>query len=101
MELTLVSEEVVTNIDKYAQIPHGSEIEMSISATGDEIHLEFCDAGIAFNPLLEAKSAVLGQDIESAQIGGLGVHLIRELTNRQHYQRRSERNILRVTKVLS
>ena len=101
MELTLVSEEVVTNIDKYAQIPHGSEIEMSISATGDEIHLEFCDAGVAFNPLLEAKSAVLGQDIESAQIGGLGVHLIRELTNRQHYQRRSERNILRVTKVLS
>jgi sigma-B regulation protein RsbU (phosphoserine phosphatase) len=103
MELMLVGEEVITNIAKYGGLPERSEIEVGIyvAAGRPDIRLEFSDAGSAFNPLTQAKGANLGADIESAEIGGLGVHLIIGLTDHQHYQRRGQRNILRVTKALS
>ena len=101
MELTLVSEEIVTNIDKYSKLTGNSEIEVSLAVGASEIRLEFTDEGIAFNPLEQAQSAVLGADIESAEIGGLGVHLIKELTDTQQYHRREGRNILRITKAMS
>ena len=101
MELTLVSEEIVTNIDKYSKLSADSEIEISIEVEASEIRLEFSDRGIAFNPLEQAQGAVLGADIESAEIGGLGVHLITELTDTQQYHRREGRNILRITKAMS
>jgi sigma-B regulation protein RsbU (phosphoserine phosphatase) len=100
MELMLVGEEVITNIAKYGRLPDRSEIEVGIFIESDKssIHLEFSDAGPAFNPLTQAEGAKRGSDIESAEIGGLGVHLITGLTDHQQYWRRGQRNILRVTK---
>lgn len=101
MELTLVSEEVLTNIQKYAELPANALIEVSIGIDDDKITLEFSDEGIAFNPFLEGHRSALGRDIESAEIGGLGVHLVAQLTARQSYQRIDGRNLLTVEKTLS
>jgi sigma-B regulation protein RsbU (phosphoserine phosphatase) len=100
-ELMLVSEEILTNINKYAGLDSDSEIEITIASDESGIRLTFSDGGIPFNPLADAAGATLGADIESAEIGGLGVHLITELTEQQHYQRRGERNVLWVSKPLS
>lgn len=101
MELTLVSEEIITNMEKYAGLSTQSRVEVSLRQANSEIQLEFSDPGIAFNPLTEARVATLGTDIESAEIGGLGIHLITELTDSQNYCRVQDRNILRVTRALS
>ncbi|MEH6580541.1 MAG: SpoIIE family protein phosphatase [Halioglobus sp.] len=101
MELMLVSEEVATNIAKYAELPADGEIILSIARSDTDVLLEFADPGMPFDPLQDSLGANLGADIESAEIGGLGVHLIRELTDEQRYQRLDGHNILRLSKTLS
>ena len=97
-EIKLVAEEVIANIDEHGQLPDNAEIEVFLSATAKEIQLEITDPGAPFNPLLEAGAASLGAHTNSAEIGGLGVHLITALTDHQQYRREAQRNILQLTK---
>jgi sigma-B regulation protein RsbU (phosphoserine phosphatase) len=100
MVLVLVTEELVTNIDKYGELPTGGIIEITVEASAAQVCLEFRDEGVAFNPLQDAQRATLGADIDSAEIGGLGVHLVTQLTDEQLYHRIDGHNVLRVTKLL-
>jgi len=100
MELVLVIEEVLTNIRKYAQLPDDASIELSLHIGPENIVLECADEGVAFNPFLDAHRALLGADIDSAEIGGLGVHLIIQLTDKQSYERSAGKNIVTIEKSL-
>ena len=99
-ELTLVVEEIVSNVDKYAGLPKDASILLSAEANDRQVEIEIQDRGLAFNPLKEAQKANLGAPIEEAEIGGMGVHLITALTDWQSYRREDGCNILRVTKLL-
>ena len=55
------------------------------------------DAGAPFNPLGD-KGSELGVESGSAAIGGLGVHLIWQLTDRQAYCHQDGRNVLTLGK---
>jgi len=101
LELILIAEEVLTNIVKYAQLPPDSLIDVTIEADSSRIILEFSDRGAAFNPLVEAHRSPLGADIESAEIGGLGVHLITQLSDKQSYQHIEACNVLTLEKYLT
>jgi sigma-B regulation protein RsbU (phosphoserine phosphatase) len=102
LELNLVAEEIVTNIQKYAQlVNHDATVELLLSHHTEKLVLEVRDAGAAFNPLQDAKRSTLGADIDSAEIGGLGVHLLTQLTDRQQYRREDGLNVLRVEKRLA
>ncbi len=100
MTMVLVAEELATNIHKYGKLSADSLIEISVEANATQVSLKFRDQGVAFDPLRDAKRAVLGADIDSAEIGGLGVHLVAQLTDEQWYQRIGGYNVLRVTKSL-
>jgi sigma-B regulation protein RsbU (phosphoserine phosphatase) len=99
-DLLLVAEEMVSNVDKYAGLPPGAALELTLEADSRQLVLELRDRGEAFDPLEQASRAELGADTASASIGGLGVHLITALTDRQSYHREEGWNILRVTKSL-
>ena len=100
MEMTLVLEELVTNVRKYSGLPDAAEATVEISAGEDAVVLTIIDAGAAFNPLEDAKRSTLGADIDSAEIGGLGVHLVTQLTDEQSYRREGDKNLLQVIKRL-
>lgn len=100
MELTLVLEEMVTNVGKYSGLGQDSELQVSVSGDSLQISLEIQDQGVPFDPLSDARRAELGRDIDNAEIGGLGVHLITQLTQQQNYRREGDANILRVVKQL-
>ena len=53
------------------------------------ITLEFADNGVAFNPLLAAMPD-LDQDVETRQIGGLGIHFVRQMADSASYVRADE-----------
>ena len=99
-ELVLVAEEVVSNADKYAGLAADAAISVTVDADSMQVALEVRDAGLAFNPLLQAQQSALGAAIEDAAIGGLGVHLITALTDHQSYHRADGCNILRLIKLL-
>lgn len=100
MEFNLVAEELVTNVHKYAGLAVEQPVNVSLALEGHTLSLEVRDPGLAFNPLSDGHRSALGADIESAEIGGLGVHLVTHLTDRQHYRREGGYNILRVEKDL-
>ena len=97
-ELTLIAEEILTNIEKYAGLTAADEVTLTLTAKGHEWSLEVTDPGSAFNPLVDARGAELGRDSESTEIGGLGVHLIRQLSDEQQYNYSGGRNRLRIVK---
>jgi sigma-B regulation protein RsbU (phosphoserine phosphatase) len=101
MEMQLVAEEIVTNVDKYAGLGAADSIDVTVEISAGEWVLQVADGGKPFNPLVDAVRSELGADIDSAGIGGLGVHLITRLTDRQSYRRSDGRNVLRVTRTLS
>jgi sigma-B regulation protein RsbU (phosphoserine phosphatase) len=100
MEVVLVAEEIVSNIEKYSEIPENSEVIVQLDRIGSSLTMEFSDQGRAFNPLHESHRSTLGAEIESAEIGGLGVHLAVKLSDEQHYLHDGKRNILRIVKAL-
>ena len=59
------------------------------------------DNGKPFNPLIEADSPDLNHSIEDRQIGGLGIHFIKSMTDQQNYQRINSLNQLTLVKKLA
>ena len=98
MSLNLAMEEAVVNVMDYAY-PAGTEGEVNIEAIADETQLHFIisDSGKPFDPT--AKEEVdTTLSAEERPIGGLGIHLIRQLMDDISYERRDDKNILRLSK---
>ncbi|ODS63246.1 MULTISPECIES: ATP-binding protein [unclassified Arenimonas] len=95
-DVQLVAEEVVCNALEHGRVEgRGHEISVGIGIEDGLITLEFRDDCIAYNPL-ERPDPDLDADIAERPIGGLGVHLIRELAEEVSYRREEPHNILRV-----
>ena len=99
-EMQLVAEEVVTNVYKYGQLASGDGVSMELEIADKQLCMTFRDSGVAFDPLEQAKRSSLGEDIDSAAIGGLGVHLLEGLTDEQEYRREGDENCLMLIKHL-
>jgi len=95
MQLELVVEEAVINICNYAyEVPPG-DVTVLIHNDAKKFVMEFEDGGIPFDPLAEIEPDIkLGLDEREA--GGLGIFLIRRMTDEVHYRRVDGRNILSV-----
>jgi len=93
-EAELIAEELLTNV---ARAAHGGAVRASVhcALTNADIVLVFRDDGAAFDPLAQA-TPPLGDDIEARSVGGLGIHLVRELARDIHYTRENGENVLEV-----
>lgn len=89
---SLALEEIVTNIIKYAFADSGAhEIHFAARLSPEHVVLRFTDDGREFNPLA-APPPDLELLPEERPIGGLGIHLVRNLAQRIEYQRAGGRN---------
>ena len=98
MSLNLAMEEAVVNVMDYAY-PEGTEGEVDIEAIADkaQLHFTISDSGKPFDPT--AKEEVdTTLSAEERPIGGLGIHLIRQLMDNISYERKDGKNILRLSK---
>ena len=95
-DLRLVLEEAFINITSYAyDIGDSQTITVNLNNTAGEISITFNDTGIAFDPLSHTTD-----NIETADHceGGMGIHIIRSLTDHQQYHRVGQSNVFTVTK---
>ena len=98
LDLNLVLDEVVINV-----IAHGyddereHQIHVSLALDGDLLTIQVEDDGRAFN-LLEQPSPNLDLPIEERRIGGLGIHIVRSLTDAIEHRRVDGRNIVTLKK---
>ena len=91
-------EEAVVNVMEYAY-PNEQEGEVHIAARadGERLKLIVSDDGIPFDPT-DATRIDTSLSAEERPIGGLGVHLIRELMDSINYERVDGRNVLTLSK---
>jgi sigma-B regulation protein RsbU (phosphoserine phosphatase) len=100
MEINLALEELFTNVVFYAYSDrkvHIIEVEFILVDNGC-IQLRFEDDGAPFNLLEKFAQENIDMGIEERQIGGLGIHLVRQLMSSVEYQREGEHNIVILTK---
>jgi serine/threonine-protein kinase RsbW len=99
--LLVVTEEVLANIVRYGCCDEASDtIEIKVDQENAAVHMEFIDSGKPFNPLKEVGRVTAGQLVDNQDPGGIGVQLVRELTNQQEYTRKADRNHFRITKYI-
>lgn len=95
MQLELVVEEAVINICNYAyEVPPG-EVILRVYSTEKSFSIEFEDSGIPFDPLAVVEPDVKA-GLDEREAGGLGIFLIRRMTDEVHYRRVDGQNILSV-----
>ena len=97
-EANLALDELFTNIISYGfddKTEH--TIRITIFLQNDELVFNIEDDGIPFNPT-EAESPDLECTIEECRIGGLGIHLAKNLMDEVCYQRCNDKNILTLRK---
>lgn len=90
----LCLEELCTNIVKYAW-DDGSEHQFEVRLSVDEsaIKLEFQDDGKPFDPT-KVPEQDTSKPAHERQLGGLGIHLVRQQSSEMFYERLDEKNIL-------
>ncbi|MDP2801255.1 MAG: ATP-binding protein [Phreatobacter sp.] len=94
-KLHLVAEEFSMNA-----IMHGYRdredgwIHIRLVAKPDALSLIFQDEAPLFDPLVEAATPDVTASVEERQVGGLGVHLVKEMTRFVGYRRDGQRNVL-------
>jgi len=99
-DFRLALEETFINIISYAycdEQAHDIHVEISHSCNADTgtINIAFIDTGRAFNPLTDADKFCA--DDEHCD-GGMGIHLIKSLTDAQVYKRTKQTNVFTLTK---
>ena len=99
-DLRLIAEEVFLNIVSHSGLSEQDSVEVVVARDDSRIALEFVDRGRPWNPLDQAPEVKLGQSIEEASIGGLGVVLVHELTDERLYRREDGANRFCVLKNL-
>jgi anti-sigma regulatory factor (Ser/Thr protein kinase) len=93
-EMFLVAEEVLVNTISYSfDDDEAHEIELSLSVEDGSFRMRFSDDGLAYNPL-DAPAPDLDAPMAKRKIGGLGVHLVKSLTDRASWAREGGRNVL-------
>ena len=99
--VSLAIDELVTNCIKYGYDDADEHtIEITLSEVDETLTMVVADDGHAFNPL-DAPPPDLSLPIEDRPIGGLGIHLLRELADHLAYERRDGTNRLTLTKRMS
>ncbi len=99
-DLRLATEEIFINIVSYAYPPEKKpeeeqKVTLELSHSSSSIDVTFTDTGRAFNPLTDCTPSIESDDHCD---GGMGIPLIKSLTDRQEYNRIKNRNVFTVTK---
>lgn len=97
----LALEEAVTNIIKYGyDDDREHQILLEARLLPEEIVLQVTDDGHEFDPL-RAPAAGLDGPIEERPIGGVGLHLLRNLARSISYERTGGKNVLTMSFAVS
>ena len=79
----------------------GGTVTIDVELHRDRLAITLTDDGRPFDPFREAAAPDTALSVEDRPIGGLGVHLVRELLDDVSYHRRGDRNVVTLVKRLA
>jgi len=100
-KITLASEEALVNVIYHAYSESDSE-ENLLNLTCEffepnEFRITLRDSGKPFDPTKKEVDLQTGVPVEERIVGGLGIHMIRQLVDAIQYERINDENILTLT----
>ena len=94
MKFNLMFDDVLNNVISYAHHDDSEhDIEIRMELAGDRLIVTITDDGVPFNPLSVAAPRT-DLALDDREVGGMGIHLVRNLVDNVTYQRRIDRNVL-------
>jgi anti-sigma regulatory factor (Ser/Thr protein kinase) len=94
----LALEELVTNVVRHGGYDGGNlDIRVSVSIASDEIRMTVEDGARPFDPTRDPRMPDTESPLESRAVGGLGLHLVRNLVRRFEYERLGGTNRVRLS----
>ncbi len=100
-QVNLCLDELLTNTISYGFTDGGKhEITVDVALQKETLVITIHDDGLAFNPL-EQSEPDISQSIEERPIGGLGIHLVRNMMDAIDYKREKNQNILVLKKLIN
>lgn len=96
-------EEVLVNVANHAWPAgeeHGFDVWLGLSPGAGTLQawLRVEDDGIAFDPTQQAPVPDIEAELDDRAIGGLGIHMVRRLTDEQRYTRIDDLNVMEIAK---
>ena len=91
--INVAVEEIFVNICDYAFEADAGDILFAMSANAEEAVFQFEDRGKPFNPL-HVPEPDLDKPISERDIGGLGIHFVRQIMDELEYRYEAETNVL-------
>ena len=99
-EINICLDELFTNTVLYGfKDDREHKIKFTMKADDNTLIVSIEDDGVPFNPL-EKKAVEFPADVMSAKIGGLGIHITKELMDKISYERKRGKNKLTIKKIL-
>ncbi|MFN7930729.1 MAG: ATP-binding protein [Blastocatellia bacterium] len=99
-DFLLAAEEALMNVISYGYSDNETHlIQLRLQCTKQVLRLRIEDDGRPFNPLTRPLPDVTIA-LQTRAVGGLGIHLVRQLMDQVEYQRTAGSNILTLTKNL-
>ncbi len=94
MKFDIVFDDILNNVISYAYRDDGDhDIEIRMELAGNRLIVTISDDGVPFNPISVATPRT-DLAFEDRDVGGMGIHLARNLVDEVSYQRRIDKNVL-------
>ena len=95
--INLLIEELYSNSIYYGKVEK-LKVTISLELDSELLSITYKDNGMPYDPLVESENPNIELGVEERQIGGLGIHFVKNLTDTQHYKRDENCNILSLKK---
>ena len=101
MQMKIAIEEAVVNVINYAY-PVGMRGDVTIEAASNDVRLKFTiiDSGKPFDPTVHA-DVDTKLSAKDRRIGGLGIHIVRQMMDSMNYERVGKLNVLTLRKKIN
>jgi serine phosphatase RsbU (regulator of sigma subunit)/ABC-type amino acid transport substrate-binding protein/anti-sigma regulatory factor (Ser/Thr protein kinase) len=100
-KMYIVFDEFLNNIISYAYNDnHEHNIDINVKLIKNHLAVTIIDDGIPFDPF-SSKSPDTDSSLDEREIGGLGIHLVRNMMDKVSYQRKDDKNIVKLIKSLN
>ncbi|MFT5375789.1 MAG: sigma-B regulation protein RsbU (phosphoserine phosphatase) [Candidatus Latescibacterota bacterium] len=93
LKVNMAFDELLNNTISYAFEKGAHQIDIKVERADAHLTITVSDSGKSFNPF-ETEAPDTELSIEEREIGGLGIHLVRNIMDEFSYQRHDERNII-------
>ncbi|MFZ1861342.1 MAG: ATP-binding protein [Candidatus Competibacter sp.] len=102
LRLSLAVDELLANVLNHGGAETGAvpDIRLRVRLEHDQLVTELSDSGQPFNPL-DAPPPEFDLDLDDKPIGGLGIHLVRQLMDDMQYRREGAYNRVTLRQRLS